>query len=353
MRKRILVHNLHKFCLEALVKAGMDATAAVTVADVLVMTDTWGTFSHGSGALRNYVRCLRAGGIDPRGTPEMISEGDSWAIVDAHCGMGMPAARIAMESAIRKAGRGTVSWVGVRNSSHFGAAGFYANMAVERQMIGIAMSNADPNMAVPGGRGNVLGNNPLAYGIPAGDEYPIILDIALSAVAAGKILAMKALGQSISAGWLSDAEGLPATDIGDWPATGSMMPMAGHKGYGIAVLIEILAALLTGGSVLDEAKSWILRPGTHAGLGHAFLVINPAAILPINDFKRRMDKMIRTIRNSPKAKDSQRIYLPGEIEWERRHDALANGIALPETVLVALNGTAEDLGMDVRMLNGI
>ena len=329
----------------------MPSTSAATVADVLVMTDTWGTFSHGTGSLCNYVRCLQAGGIDPHAAPEIISEGSSWAIVDAHSGMGMLAGRVAVETAIRKAHSQAVSWVGVKNSSHFGAAGYYANLAIEQNMIGISMSNADPNMVVPGARGSIIGNNPLACGIPAGDEYPILLDIALSAVAAGKIIAMKTLGEAIPLGWLSDADGLPATEIGDWPASGSMAPMAGHKGYGIALLIEILAAVLTGAGMLDEAKSWIMSPSIHGALGHAFVVINPAAITSISDFRARVDEMIRRIRSAPKAKGSDRIYLPGEIEWERRHEALINGIALPENVIDALHGVAHDLGLDLRMFD--
>lgn len=351
MSKRIPVNRLHKFCVEALVKTGMQPTAAMTVADVLVMTDTWGIFSHGTGALRNYVRCLIAGGIDPHAAPKVVNEGNSWAIVDAHAGMGMLAARLAIETAVRNAQTQTVSWVGVKNSSHFGAAGYYANMAVEQKMIGIAMSNTDPNMVVPGGRGNAMGNNPLACGIPAGDEYPILLDIASSAVAAGKIIAMKALAQPIPSGWLTDAEGIPATEIGNWPASGSMVPMAGHKGYGIALLIEILAAMLTGAAMLDEVNSWILSPAIPAGLGHAFVVINPAAIIPFPEFQARIDQMIRKIRSSPKAKNSARIYLPGEIEWERRRDALANGIALPGSVLEALYGTGQDLNIDICILD--
>jgi len=330
----------------------LQPAAAATTSDVLVMTDTWGTFSHGTGALPNYLRCLRAGGIDPHVTPELVAEGDSWAIVDAHFGMGMPAARLAMETAIRKARSQTVSWAGVKNSSHFGAAGYYANLAVEQKMIGIAMSNADPNMVVPGGRGNAMGNNPLACGIPAGDEYPILLDIALSAVAAGKIIAMKALAQPIPSGWLTDAEGIPAREIGDWPASGSMAPMAGHKGYGIALLIEVLAAVLTGAAMLDEVNSWILSPAIRARLGHAFVVINPAAIIPLPEFQVRIDEMIRKIRSSPKAKHSARIYLPGEIEWESRRDALANGIAFPDNVLKVLYSTGQDLNIDIGILDG-
>jgi ureidoglycolate dehydrogenase (NAD+) len=350
MAKRLSVEKLRNFCIEALEKAGMSADDAATVAEVLVMTDTWGTFSHGTGALRNYLISLRAGGMKPRSKPQVVAEGDTWVIVDAHSGMGMPSCCLAMNLAIEKARTHAIAWAGVRNSSHFGGAGYYANMAVRHDMVGIAMSNADPNMVVPGGRGRIIGNNPLAYAVPAGEEYPILLDIALSAVAAGKIIAMKELGQPIPSAWLTDADGMPVDEVGDWPASGAMVPMAGHKGYGIALLIEIMVGLLPGAGVLDEVKSWILNPTAEGSLGQAFIVINPGVTLSTADFKRRVDGMIRKIRASPKAKNSERIYLPGEIEWERREDALKNGIALPAHVLASLHGVAKDLALDSSLL---
>jgi ureidoglycolate dehydrogenase (NAD+) len=353
MSKRLPAEKLRRFCVEALEKAGLMSEDAAIVADVLVTTDTWGTFSHGTGALRHYLNSLRVGGMNPGSKPEVIAEGDSWAVIDGHSGMGMLGSRMAMNLAIEKARTHAIAWAGVRNSSHFGAAGYYANMAVRHDMLGIAMSNADPNMAVPGARGHIIGNNPLAYAVPAGEEYPILLDIALSAVAAGKILAMKELGQSIPSTWLTDADGMPTAEVGDWPATGSMLPMAGHKGYGIALLIETMAGLLPGAGVLDEVKSWILNPTAEGSLGQAFIVINPGIMLPIEDFKHRVDSMIRKLRGSPKAKDSTRVYLPGEIEWERREDALKNGIPLPEPVLASLHTAARDLGLDTGLLEAL
>ncbi len=353
MSKRLPAERLRRFCVEALEKAGLRPEDASIVADVLVMTDTWGTFSHGTSGLRNYLISLRAGGMNPRSKPEVVAEGDSWAVVDGHSGMGMLGCCMAMNLAIEKARTQMIAWAGVRNSSHFGAAGYYANMAVRHDMLGIAMSNADPNMVVPGARGHIMGNNPLAYAVPAGEEYPILLDIALSTVAAAKIIAMKELGQAIPPTWLTDADGMPTAEVGDWPATGSMLPMAGHKGYGIALLIETVAGLLPGAGVLDEVKSWILNPTAEGSLGQAFIVINPGIMLPIADFKHRVDMMIRKLRGSPKAKDSMRIYLPGEIEWERREDALKNGIALPAQVLSSLHRAAQDLGLDSSLLEGV
>jgi ureidoglycolate dehydrogenase (NAD+) len=348
--KRILPEKLAKFCVSALTKAGLTPADAQIVADVLVMTDTWGTFSHGTAALANYVNTMKAGGINPKAVPEVVAEARGWAIIDGHSSMGMLGSSRAMKLAIEKAHETTISWVGVRDSSHFGAAGYYANMAASQNMIGIAMSNADPNMVVPGARGHIIGNNPVAYAVPAGEEHPILLDIALSAVAAGKILGMKALGQAIPDSWLTDADGLPTSEVGEWPKSGSMLPMAGHKGYGIALLIEILAGALTGAGMLSEVKSWILQSKDVSHLGQAFIVINVGAIIPIDHFKQRVDQIIGELRESPKAKGSERVYGPGEIEWGKREDALKNGIPLPDQIVASLSGLGKQLGLDTQLL---
>lgn len=344
------VGKLARFCVAVLTRAGLSPSDAEIVADVLVTTDTWGTFSHGTGALLNYTRSLRAGGMDPHAQPEIVSEGGSWAILDAHSGMGMPSCCKAMDLAIQKARTSTIAWTGVRNSNHFGAAGYYANMAARAGMIGISVSSADPNMTIPGSRGHIIGNNPIAYAVPTGDDRPILLDIALSAVAWGKIMSMKKQGQAIPSNWITSADGSPTDDLDRWPATGSMMPMAGHKGYGFAVLVEVLASLLTGAGVLDEMTSWVMSPEKSAHLGQAFIAINIGDILPIEIFYGRAVAMVAKIHHAPKAEGSDRVYLPGEIEWEKRAEALKIGIALPELVLKALHEAGEEVGVDTNLL---
>jgi LDH2 family malate/lactate/ureidoglycolate dehydrogenase len=293
---------------------------------------------------------MKAGGIDSSAQPEVVAEGTSWAIIDGHCCMGMLSCSRAMNLALTKAHTCTTAWVGVRNSSHFGAAGYYANMAVAKDMIGVALSNADPNMGVPGARGHVIGNNPFSYAVPAGEEFPPLLDIALSAVAAGKIYAKKARGEAIPLNWITDADGLPTTNAAQWPYSGSMVPMAGHKGYGIAFLIEVLAGVLTGAGLLSEAKSWMWDTDKPARLGQSFIAINVGNIIPIEAFKQRVDRLIREIRQAPKAKGSERIYAPGEMEWENRAWALKNGIPLPEQILADLHRVGEQLGVDTHLL---
>lgn len=348
--KRILPQTLKSFCVEALVRAGMRERDAGIAAEVLVTTDTWGTYTHGTNHLRNYVNKIKAGGIDPQAVPEVIAEGPSWAIVDGHSALGMVTSCQAMELAISKAKAAVISYVGVRNSAHFGAAGYYASLAVQHDMIGLAMSNADSNMTGPGARGSLIGNNPLAYAVPAGRERPIFLDIALSAVASAKVWAAKALGKNIPDNWIVDAEGVPTTDVSKYPHASTLLPMAGHKGYGLALMVETLGAVLTGAAVTEEVKSWILNLADRSCLGHAFLAINIGTIMPVELFKERMDTMIRRIKESPKAKGSERIYLPGEMEWERRAEAVERGMLLPEDVIANLSAVAQDLGMDLTSL---
>jgi ureidoglycolate dehydrogenase (NAD+) len=337
--------ELSDFCIAALLKCGLREADARTTAEVLVTTDTWGIFTHGTKQLVNYVKRIRAEGMPPQATPKVTSDGPAWAIVDGQQAMAMVSSCMAMKLAIEKARAVGIGYVGVQNSTHFGAAGYYTNMAVKEDMIGLAMSNADPNMTAPGAKFRILGNNPFSYAAPAGTEKPIMLDIAMSTVAAGKINAAQAKGEKIPDTWLADQDGLPTTDPSVYEYSGALLPFGGHKGYGLAVMVEVLGAVLTGAGVTTEVKSWGLKAGEPTGTGHAFIAINVAAMMPIAQFKERMDTMIRGIRESPKAKGSNRIYLPGEMEWERREQALKNGIQLPEDVVANLQKLAEETGV--------
>jgi LDH2 family malate/lactate/ureidoglycolate dehydrogenase len=328
-----------------------EADAGVT-ADVLVTTDTFGVFTHGTKSLRGYVRRLRAGGLRADAAPQIAAEGPSWAVVDGQSAIGMVTSVFAMNAAIRKAKATGIAYVGVRNSCHFGAAGYYVTMAAKAGMIGLAMANDTPSMAVPGSRTGVLGTNPLAYAVPAGAHDPIFLDIASSAVAGGKIRIFQAQGRKVPDHWLVDADGVPTTDPFAYPFHGALLPFAGHKGYGIAMLIETLSGVLSGAGMMWEVLSWIdADPSQPTHHGAAFLAIDVGAIMPPDTFQQRVDKMIRDVHQAPKAKGSQRIYVPGEIEWEKRREALAHGIVLPADVLASLRGLAEDLGMNAAWLS--
>jgi ureidoglycolate dehydrogenase (NAD+) len=350
--KRVLPEDLADYCVEAMLRTGLSREDADTTATVLVTTDTWGTHTHGTKQLRLLLKNFREGRLDATATPETASEGPSWAIVDGHYAMPMVTSCRAMELAVEKAQQTGTAYVGAIHSSHFGAAGYYAVMAAEHDMIGLSMCNVDPGVTIPGARGSVLGTNPISYAAPAGEERPIFLDIATSAVAASKVYAAAALGREIPAGWLVDGDGVPTTDPSGYPLRGALLPMAGHKGYGLALLVEILSAGLTGAGMRDEVKSWVLEPSEPANQGHAFIAINVSQIMPIQEFKHRMDRLIREIKASPKARGSERIYLPGEMEWERRDEALDKGMFLPEDVVASLLGLAEDLDLDIGGLFG-
>jgi ureidoglycolate dehydrogenase (NAD+) len=350
---RVSARNLTAFCIEAMLKVGMREEDARIAADVLVTTDLLGVFTHGTKNLRLYIRRLRAGGLDAGATPKVLKEGPSWAIIDGHSAMAMVSSCKAMAIAIEKAKATGIAYAGVRNSCHFGAAGFYALMAARKDMIGLSMSNDIPSMTVPGARGHVLGTNPLALAIPAGKEFPILLDIAMSTVAGSKVYQAVSQGKPIPNTWIVDGEGLPTTDGSCYPHSASMLPMAGHKGYGLALLIEALSGLLSGALSRNEVGSWMWDDGSiPTGHGHAFVAINIGAIEPIDRFKERVDYMIRAIREAPKAKGSDRIFLPGEMEFERMEDAKVQGIRLPQEAIDSLTTLAGELGLSTTGLLG-
>ena len=348
--KRVWPQDLEVFCIEAMLKSGLKEEHARITAEVLVKTDTMGVFTHGTRQLRPLMKNFRMGRLKSDVEPEVAAEGPAWTIIDGNYAMPMVTATVAMRLAMEKAKAVGIAYSGVRHSSHFGAAGYYASMALAEDMIGISTCNVEPCMTVPGARAKILGTNPIAYAVPAGKEKPVLMDIATSTVAATKVFAARAVGKKIPGDWLVDDDGLPTTDPSRYPEEGALLPMAGHKGYGLALFVEVLSAVLTGAAVTKEVSSWVLDVSDPTNEGHAFIAIHVGAMMPIEQFKERMDRLIREIREAPKAKGADRIYLPGEMEWERREQALKEGIFLPDHVVLNLEGLAEDVGLDTRKL---
>ena len=350
--KPVFPKDLEAFCNEAMLKSGLRKEDARIAAEVLVMTDTWGVHTHGTRQVRPLMKNVRTGRINPQAVPEVVAEGPAWAMVDGHYAMPMVSACLAMRMAMKKAKASGIGYGGVLHSSHYGAAGYYATMALQEDMIGMSMTNVDPCMTVPGGRGKIIGTNPIAYAVPTGKERPVFLDIATSSVAATKVFAARDLGKTIPDNWLVDDDGLPTTDPSGYPEKGAVLPMSGHKGYGLALFVEVLTAILTGAAFLSEVKSWVLDLAEPTNEGHAFIAIDVNSMMPIQMFKDRMDRMIREIKEAPKVKGADRIYLPGEMEWERRDKALCEGMQLPGDVVMNLKGLAEDTGVDLKGLLG-
>ena len=347
---RIAVAKLEAFCIDALRSTGVSEGDARVTAEILVLTDTWGVFTHGTKNLHGYIRRLQGGGIRRNAHPRIVREGPAWAIVDADSGLGMIGSTFAMRTAMAKARTAGIGYAGVRNSCHFGAAGCYAAMAASENMIGLAMANDTPTMSVPGGRGLILGNNPFACAIPTGEKHPILLDIAMSVVAGGKVFAAAALGQRIPETWMVDSQGRPTTDPTLFPHAGALQPMAGHKGYGLALMIETLSAILTGASIAGHVLSWSFSDASlSTDHGAAFIAVDVNALMPMAEFNQRITQTIQEIRAAPKVEGSQ-IYLPGEMEWARRETALREGIEMPEDVLASLRSLAGETGLDISSL---
>jgi ureidoglycolate dehydrogenase (NAD+) len=342
---RVKAADLEAFCLEAMRKAGIRDEDARLAAEVLVTTDTWGTHTHGTRQLRGLLRCIREGRLDAAARSEVVSQGPCWAIVDGHFALPPATSYRAMQMAVAKARETGMGYVGVRHSSHFGAAGFYANLAARDGMLGMSMCNVDPCMTVPGGKGKIIGTNPIAYAVPCGDGRTVYLDIATSAVAATKIFNAKSQGERIPDTWLVDDEGVPTTDPGIFPEHGAQLPMAGHKGYGLAVLVEIMSAAMTGASILSKVVGWSGDAKEKTDQGHAFIAMNVEAMAG-SGFSGRLRGLVDEIHAAPKARGTERIYLPGEIEWDKRADSLKNGMALPPYVKDSLRGLVADYGLD-------
>jgi len=347
---KVTADALTAFCIEAMLQAGLSAEDAALTAEVLVTTDTLGTFTHGTRQLRGLLRNVRSGRVHVNARETIASEGPAWAMVDAQHAMPPAVSYRSMLLAMRKAQASGIGYVGVKHSGHYGAAGFYANLAARHDMFGLSMCNVDPCMTVPGAKSRVLGTNPIAYAAPAGEEPSIFLDIATSAAAATKIYAAKTLGKPIPDNWLVDEDGQPTSDYTHFPEKAVQVPMAGHKGYGLAVMVEILTAVLTGAAVMSGVSSWVTHSPNYVNEGHAFIAIDIGQMMPIGEFKGRMDGMIREIKAAPLAKGADRIYLPGEIELERRDGALKTGIELPADVIGSLREMADEWGMDLSKL---
>jgi ureidoglycolate dehydrogenase (NAD+) len=342
----ISVSRLEALCTEAFRRAGLSDVNAASAADVLVTTDSWGVFTHGTKALRGYVRRLLAGGLRPDGRPSVIQEGPAWALVDGDSSLGLVTSVFAMHKAIEKARASGTAYVGVRNSSHFGAAGYYSSLAAEAGLIGMAMANDIPSVAAPGSAGAITGSNPFSFAVPAARHRPLFLDMSVATVAGGKVYAARERGESIPSGWLIDAAGKPTTDANAYPEYATLTPAAGHKGYGLALLVETLSGCLTGAQTTWGIRSWLAGDlGVPTMHGAAFLVIEPAAMA--SDLPQRVSELIDEIHGAERADGVERIFVPGEMEWERRERALREGIALPSDVVASLRDLQGLVGLDL------
>ncbi|MGA2512870.1 MAG: Ldh family oxidoreductase [Candidatus Limnocylindrales bacterium] len=341
--------SLNGFCAELLRRAGLCEADARLGADVLATTDAWGVFTHGTKLMRGYLKRLLAGGLKPRGRPAVVAEGGAWAVVDGDSALGMVTSVFAMRTAMAKARANGIGYSGVRNTCHFGAAGYYSVLAAKEGLVGLCMANDLPSVAAPGSRGAVTGTNPISYAIPSGRYRPMFLDMSIATVAGGKVYAAKERGEPVPDTWLIGADGRPTTDPSRYPSAGALAPAAGHKGYGLALLIETLSGVLTGAGFTWGVRSWMTDdPALPTNHGAAFLAIDCDALMPSGEFASRMEKLIDEIHAAPRAAGIERIYVPGEKEWDRYDDAMATGITLPPDVVHSLREAAAVFGLDLE-----
>lgn len=351
---------LEKFMQECLVASGVPGPDARIVSDVLIESDRRGIDSHGIGRLKPiYIDRIDKGILNPVTRIEVIKETETTAVIDGHNGMGHVVSKKAMAMAIEKARKNGLGMTVVRNSTHYGIAGYYTSMAVAEDMIGISGTNARPSIAPTFGIENMLGTNPLTFGIPTDESFPFTIDCATSVTQRGKIELYSRLGKQLPEGWVIGRDGKTRTDTDQVltdlehdkaalaPLGGIGEENAGYKGYGYATVVEILSAALQDGKFmkalggLDAEGKAIPYP-----LGHFFIVINPEFFMGKEIFKRIAGAIVRDLRNSTVAPGEQKIYTAGEKEYIAWQERQKTGCPVPPVLQKQMTALAARFNLD-------
>jgi LDH2 family malate/lactate/ureidoglycolate dehydrogenase len=339
----VSAQRLTSFAAAVLVAVGVPDADAWLVADSLVTADLWGHQSHGVLRLSWYVERIRAGVMNPVTAPETVSDTGALVVVDGHDGVGQVLAAFAAGEAAGRARTHGVGVVAVRNSNHFGTAAYFTRMAARGGCVAILATNASPAMAPWGGRRKTVGTNPWSIAAPAGRHDVMVMDIANTAVARGKVYLARQRGEPIPAGWAIDADGAPTTD----PAAaiaGVILPMAGHKGYAIALMMDVLSGVLTG-SAFGAAVSGPYQVERRSGCGHLFIALDVAAFGDPDGFTRRMEQLVAEVRSVPLAQGFDEVFYPGELEARAAREHLDQGLSLPRQTLDDLRQLADSTGV--------
>ncbi|USJ28421.1 Ldh family oxidoreductase [Ensifer adhaerens] len=345
-KQRIAAPVMQDFTKRAFQCLGLPAGDATTIADLIVESDLIGADAHGIFRLPQYTRRLREGGINPSPSITVKRTGGATAMVDGDNGMGHLVMRVATRTAISLARESGVGWVGVRGSNHAGPASLYPAMAVAEGMIGLYTAVASANhMAIWGGSEPLLGTNPLAIGIPAGREAPVILDVATTAVSYGTIKRYALEGLSIPEGWMVDRQtGAPMTDPQERDR-GLLLPMGGYKGSGLALVLGLLAGPLNAAAFGREVVDINLDSTSATNTGHAIIALDIKRFVEPTEFKNAVDRFVRDFRQSERLPGVGRIRLPGEDRTTRRQDRLSNGIPMAQALRDTLNDLGASLGI--------
>jgi LDH2 family malate/lactate/ureidoglycolate dehydrogenase len=342
-RRQIAASELGDFVARLFTAAGVPDDAARVVATGLVDADLEGLHSHGVMLVDLYIERIRQGSVSRDGRASVISDRQGAIVLDAGNALGQLTGRRAMDMAIDKAKEFAAGVVAVRHGFHFGTAGKYAQQAAAADCIGIAMCNTRPLMPAPGGAERVVGNNPIAVALPTDDEIPLILDMATSEAAMGKIRMAEKASELIPANWAVTAHGEPTTNPAEAVA-GMLLPSGGAKGFGLALMIDLMCGLLSGGASGAEVRALYGDFAEPYDCSHLFIAIDIGRFGPSDDFRSRAAAAARRIRGARRAPDVPQLFTPGEPEWQRRQRA--NGVVmLDPSVADMLNRLATKLGV--------
>lgn len=344
MTRRIPVEELQRFVTTLFIRTGLNEEDAAISAEILLAADLRGFDSHGVARLGYYLRRIEAGAVNVRAELRTVVETPSTVVFDADNGMGFPSGYRAMRRCLEKARESGLCLATVRRSNHYGIAGYYATLALqERGMIGVSMTNATPLVVPPHARDPFLSTAPIAFAIPAGKERPLVFDGATSTVAWGKIEIARRNREPIPLGWALDAEGRPTTDpfaaVALTPL-GAFPELRSHKGYALALLVEVLCGQLAGGvwaKYVGGSRSETIGPSQ---TGHAFLALRIDAFRPLEEFLADMDDMLGELRRARPAEGAERVLVPGDLEYETELERRAHGIPVHPQVLQELEAIA-------------
>ena len=349
------VKKLVDFMIAALLKMGVPQEDARIIADVLITSDLWGVRSHGVAHLKMYHERMKRGLQLPVTRWTVVKDTPTTAVVDGGNGMGMVVGYHAMQLVIKKARKYGLGAVAVRNSSHYGIAGYYPLMAVKEGLVGLSVTNAHPSTAPTFGTEPMLGTNPIAVAAPTDEDFPYMYDAATSVVPRGKIEIAARANKPIPEGWVVNREGVSVTDsskmieemnkgnVALLPIGGMGELMGGHKGYGLATMVEIFSAAFQNGAYLS-----MLHDTDHEGnqqflrIGHFFLAIDIEHFIPLDDFKHITGNMMRELRASHKGSEQGRIYTAGEKEYFNTQKVMTEGVEITPGVQKALHSLQEE-----------
>jgi LDH2 family malate/lactate/ureidoglycolate dehydrogenase len=351
--------QLKAFAHTVFLKIGCKETDAALAADTLLSADLRGVDSHGVARLSGYIRLWEADRINATPDIKVVHETPSTAVVDGDQGLGLVVAPKAMDIAMEKATSCGTGWVSVKNSNHFGIAGYHAMMALEKDMVGIAMTNASPLVAPTFANERLLGTNPIAVAIPTGEEPPFIADFATTTAANGKIEILQRKGEEAPLGWIQDDEGLPTENPYGVQEGGALLPLGGdrehgsHKGYCLGSIVDIFSAVFSGAnygpwvppfvSFLPVADDLVGE-----GIGHFLGAMRIDAFRPADDFKSHMDNWIRRFKSAKPVPGQDRVLIPGDPEREFEKERINSGIPLNEKVEKDLLELAEKFQVELK-----